>query len=107
LFDRWTTPPREEAIQFNRASRIASLSLPDLPESSDLAIFAEPIEKLRKSTAYPYGLTEQKIQLLKEAGIDTVGKLVEADDARLDAIPKIGRPTVTRIRHVLGQALWM
>lgn len=107
LFERWTTPPREEAIQFNRASRIASLALPEMPESADLAIFAEPIEKLRKSAAYPYGLTEPKIQLLKDAGIDTVGRLVEVDDEQLDAIPGIGRSTVTRIRHVLGQALWM
>ncbi|WP_147451585.1 helix-hairpin-helix domain-containing protein [Corallococcus llansteffanensis] len=107
LFDRWTTAPREEAVQFNKASKLASIPLPALPESADLAIFNEPIEKLGKSPAYPYGLTRQKIQVLTEAGIHTVGDLAEVDDETLDALPKIGDAMVQRIRNVLGQAIWM
>ncbi len=107
LFDRWTSTPREEAVQFNKASKLATIQLPELPESADLAIFHQPIEKLRKSPAYPYGLTEQKIQVLTEAGIHTVGDLAETDDSTLDALPWIGKAMVRRIRNVLGQAIWM
>ena len=107
LFDRWTGTAREEPVQFNRASKLASLSLPELTDASELAILMEPIEKLRKSAAYPYGLTEQKIQVLTEAGIRTVGDLADSDDDTLDALPRIGKAMVERIRHVLGQAIWM
>lgn len=107
LFDRWTSQPREEAVQFNKASKLAAIPLPTLPESADLAIFNEPIEKLGKSPAYPYGLTTQKIQVLTEAGINTVGDLAETDDETLDALPSIGKAMVKRIRNILGQAIWM
>ncbi|WNG43293.1 helix-hairpin-helix domain-containing protein [Archangium minus] len=107
LFDRWTLPTREEAVQYNKASKLAAVTLPTLPESADLAIFNEPIEKLKKSPAYPYGLTEQKIQILTNAGIHTVGDLAEADDKTLDELPKIGSAMVSRIRNILGQAIWM
>ena len=107
LFDRWTGSAREEPVQFNKASKLASLSLPELNDASELAILMEPIEKLRKSAAYPYGLTEQKIQVLTEAGIRTVGDLADTDDDALDSLPRIGKAMVERIRHVLGQAIWM
>ncbi|MCY1033280.1 hypothetical protein OV207_17635 [Corallococcus sp. BB11-1] len=107
LFERWTMHPREEAVQFNKTSKLAAIQLPALPESAELAIFNEPIDKLGKSAAYPYGLTAQKLQVLTEAGIRTVGDLAETDDKTLDALPKIGRAMVTRIRNVLGQAIWM
>jgi DNA-directed RNA polymerase alpha subunit len=94
-------------VQFNKASKLASLSLPALKDGSELAILMEPIEKLRKSAAYPYGLTEQKIQVLTEAGIRTVGDLADTDDNALDSLPRIGKAMVERIRHVLGQAIWM
>lgn len=107
LFDRWTSGQREEPVQFNRASKLSTIVLPQLTDDSELAILNEPIEKLRKSEAYPYGLTEQKIQVLSEAGIRTVGDLATTDDDTLDALPKIGKAMVSRIRHVLGQAIWM
>jgi hypothetical protein len=107
LFDRWTSSSREEPVQFNKSSKLASVSLPVLAESAELAILAQPIEKLSKSDAYPYGLTTQKIQVLKEAGIHTVGDLSDTDDSKLDALPKIGPAMVIRIRNILGQAIWM
>lgn len=107
LFEQWTAKLREEPVQFNRASRLAAFELPALPESADLAIFDEPIDKLMKSNAYPYGLTPQKIEILTEAGINTVGDLAEADDQTLDKLPWIGPANVKRIRNVLGQAIWM
>ena len=107
LYERWTSLPREEAVQFNKSSKLTGITLPMLPETANLAIFQEPIDKLGKSRAYPYGLTQQKIQVLKEAGLSTVGDLAEADDDTLDSLPKIGKAVVERIRNVLGQAIWM
>jgi hypothetical protein len=107
LFKGWISSSREEAVQFNKASKLAAIALPPLPESADLAIFNQPIEKLKKSDAYPYGLTARKIQVMTEAGILTVGDLVETDDQKLDSLPTIGRAMVQRIRNVLGQAIWM
>ncbi len=107
LFNGWTSSTREEAVQFNKASKLATITVPVLPESPDLAIFNEPIGKLKKSYAYPYGLTASKIQVLTKAGYHTVGDLVETDDQTLDSLPTIGRAVVQRIRNVLGQAIWM
>jgi hypothetical protein len=107
LLDLWTAGPREEPVQYNKASKLATLNLPELEDSSDLAIFGEPIHKLKKSNAYPYGLTPQKISALTKAGIHTIGELADASDSTLDAITSIGPAMVRRIRNVLGQAIWM
>jgi DNA-directed RNA polymerase alpha subunit len=72
-----------------------------------MGILDSQIDILQKSRAYPYGLTEYRIQLLKEAGIKTVGELVELDDSRLYAIYDIGEDWVRRIKYVVGQAIWM
>jgi len=94
-------------VQYNKASKLAGLSLPELSDSSALAIFDEPIRKLEKSNAYPYGLTEQKIYVLTKAGIQTIGDLADASDESLDAISTIGPAIIRRIRNILGQAIWM
>lgn len=107
LFKGWTSSIREEAVQFNKASKLATITVPVLPESPDLAIFNEPIGKLGKSYAYPYGLTARLIQVLTQAGIETVGDLAETNDQRLDSLRGIGPAMVQRIRNVLGQAIWM
>ncbi|MBI4820613.1 MAG: ATP-binding protein [Deltaproteobacteria bacterium] len=107
LFDLWTASTREEAVQFGKASKLSSVSLPELPDTADLAIFSEPVSKLHKSNVYPYGLTDHKIKVLAKAGIKSVGDLADADDAALDALPTIGPAMVKRIRTVLGQAIWM
>lgn len=52
-------------------------------------------------------LSDHKIQLLQTAGYATVGALVDAPDADLDAIYGIGEATLVKIRNVLGQAIWM
>ncbi|MGC8400530.1 DNA-directed RNA polymerase subunit alpha C-terminal domain-containing protein [Enterobacter mori] len=72
-----------------------------------MAIFSEDISALSKSNAYPYGLSSQKIQLLKDASYNVVGDLVEATDDQLQQIRGIGAATVFKIRNVLGQAIWM
>lgn len=107
LYDRWSEKSREEAIQFSKGSKLSDIPVPETPPSGDLAIFTQGIGALSKSNAYPYGLSLQKIQLLEEAGYQTVGALVEASDEDLDSIRGIGVATVLRIRNVLGQAIWM
>ncbi|WP_201285677.1 DNA-directed RNA polymerase subunit alpha C-terminal domain-containing protein, partial [Klebsiella pneumoniae] len=83
------------------------VTLPTALPEIELAIFSEDISSLIKSNAYPYGLSEQKIQLLRDAGYNTVGELVEATDEQFHKIRGIGSATVYRIRNVLGQAIWM
>jgi hypothetical protein len=107
LYEQWTSGIREEPVQYNKASKLASMVLPELADSADLAIFDEPIRKLQKSNAYPYGLTEQKISVLTKADIKTIGDLAEASDEFLDGLSTIGPAMVKRIRNILGQAIWM
>lgn len=108
LLEKWISSPREEAIQFGKGSKLGDIAIPEAPLTSDLKIFSNNIDTLNKSnTAYPYGLSDHKIQLLHDAGFTTVGDLVDATDDELDAIYGIGRVTLLRIRNVLGQAIWM
>lgn len=107
LFDKWSGSGRDEAIQFSKGSRLSEVTLPTALPEIELAIFSEDISSLIKSNAYPYGLSEQKIQLLRDAGYNTVGELVEATDEQFHKIRGIGSATVYRIRNVLGQAIWM
>ncbi|RQT55079.1 hypothetical protein DF050_09800 [Burkholderia cepacia] len=105
--DQWTLYAREEAIQFSRGSKLSDIELPDTSDDADLAIFSEEITVLKQSNAYPYGLSDHKIQLLRDAGYRTVGDLIDAPDDELDGVYGIGEATLLRIRNVLGQAIWM
>jgi len=105
LFDRWGL--RTDPTEFNRGSDIHKMPMPIPNENGELGILAMPIETLRKSNAYPYGLTENKIDALKTTGINTVGDLAGKTDEELDAIRTVGQATVRRFRDVLGQAIWM
>lgn len=107
LFERWSGEERDEPVDFHTSSPLSGIVVPVLKENADLAILAEPVDKLGKSNAYPYGLTENLIGSLRVAGFATVGSVASASDAELDAIPGIGPGFIARIRNVLGQAIWM
>ncbi|WLA08245.1 hypothetical protein MO328_18180 [Xanthomonas translucens] len=107
LFDRWCQRPREEAVQFGRSSALGFIKVPETPDMEDLAILDEPIETLLKSKLYPYGLSQQRIDALKESGFITVGDLALASDEDLDSIHYFGDASITRVRNVVGQAIWM
>lgn len=77
-----------------------------LPEGK-LQVFDLPIEKLEKSSIYPYGLTESKIEELKKEGFKTIGTLADASDQQLLEVATIGERWLERIRSVVGQAVWM
>lgn len=96
-----------DPAEIHSSSAILDIQLPPLPEEKELTILTLPIDCLKKSKAYPYGLTDSKISVLKEAGFDTVGKLADASDNQLSSLHGIGDKSLLRIRNVLGQAIWM
>lgn len=108
LFQEWNA----EAVGFvefhEKGDRLASIAAP-LPANSsgELAIFGKPIDTLRKSAAYPYGLTDLKIQRLQHAGIRTVRDLATASDEQLLNIESVGQGFLQRFRSVVAQAIWM
>lgn len=106
LFDRWHE--REEPMEFHvKGTLFSGISTPEPDPTSDLGILNEPIETLRKSRVYPYGLTERLIEQLREDGKRTVGDLSRASDKELDRLAYVGKATIERMRSVVGQAVWM
>lgn len=106
LFDSWRKRESDD-IQFSSNSNLNTIDLPEIPEDKNLSILELPIEKLKKSDMFPYGITDNKLELLKEQGFDTVGKLAEAPDEVILKIDGIGERSLERFRSVLGQAIWM
>lgn len=107
LFERWRHD-KDEPVEFHvKGDKLAGVGVPEPDSTAELAILEEPIEKLRKSNAYPYGLTDHMITTLREAGKLTVKDLAETPDDQLDALPSIGPAKVKRIQNVVGQAVWM
>lgn len=107
LFDDWLQRAIQPVELHERGGHFADIEPPAPAESGDLEVFSLPVDTLAKSRAYPYGLTEQKLELLKAAGIGTIGDLATLSDRQLLSIDGIGDATVDRIRSVLGQAIWM
>lgn len=106
LYEKWHE--REEPVGYHvRGSKLAVIDLPPLGADAELAILAEPIDRLAISKAYPYGLTDQKTAILKSAGISTVGQLASATDRELKELDTVGEATVQRFRNVVAQAVWM
>ena len=106
LFTRWISHEKEYA-QIFRGGDIDNIRLPDLSDKKELDILNNPISVLRKSKAYPYGLTENKVLTLLSAEVDTVGQLAEMKDENLLKLEGIGPEWLKRIRNVQGQAIWM
>lgn len=107
LFDQWYARSGNPVEIHEKGTHFSGIDVPKPAESGDMEILRMPIEKLAKSTCYPYGLTNQKIDRLKEAKIDTVGQLANASDEDLLHIESVGEMTLDRFRSVVGQAIWM
>lgn len=84
-----------------------AIKLPQPGETKELGILAKPIDILHKSKAYPYGLTYNKIDTLKGAGILTVGQLAETSDEEILNLDRISSGWLSRIKSLIGQAIWM
>jgi len=106
LFNAWKQQ-NESAEIHHRNSSILKIQLPELPKEKEPAILNLGIQKLKKSKAYPYGLTDDKFSTLNESGFDTIGKLADASDEQLKALNGIGDKWIQRLRNVVGQAIWM
>lgn len=107
LFDQWFEGSGNPAELHERGSAFEGIDVPEPKDVGDMAILGMGVEILAKSRSYPYGLTEQKILRLKEAGITTVGQLATASDEQLRDIDGVGDVFVDRFRSVVGQAIWM
>jgi hypothetical protein len=106
LYKKWTLEITEP-LEFHRGSKLQLVKLPTEEGPEQLGVFNLSIEKLAKSQAYPYGLTDAKIDVLRAAKFTTIGGLASASDAQLDALYGVGPAAVQRIKNVVGQAIWM
>lgn len=107
LFNEWQNPNPEQPSDIHISSGIINIEQPlPLPEV-ELQILNIGIEKLAKSNAYPYGLTENRISELQQAGFLKIGQLADASDKDLKEVNTIGDKWLERIRSVVGQAVWM
>ena len=107
LFREWQDPNPEQPSDIHASSGIITLEQPAPLSEVELQVFSLDIDRLAKSSAYPYGLTENRIQELKAAGFETIGQLAEASDEKLTAVNGIGDKWLERIRSVVGQSVWM
>jgi hypothetical protein len=107
MIEEWAEGVSEPAELHVSRLAFQGIKLPALPDEHGLAILDKPVTVLRKSAAYPYGLTANLIERLQAADITTVGQLANTTDRNLDQIEYIGGATIKRIRDVVFQAIWM
>jgi hypothetical protein len=98
---------KSEPFEEHITGRMLKIVIPPPSGEVELKILSESVSCLKKSNAYPYGLTQRMITALRGTGIKTVKDLSETSDAKLDAISYVGVATIKRIRNVVGQAVWM
>lgn len=109
LYTEWMNP-RVEDVQFAaNSSAFNEIVLPEIGKNDNLGlgILDLDISELKKSAVFPYGLTDDKIQRLKENGYNKVGQLASATHEELLKIYRVGDRTIERIRNVVEQAIWM
>lgn len=107
MIDEWLGTGTEPAEIHSSGNTFQGITLPRLPEEHGLAILGKPVTVLKKSTAYPYGLSPAVIDRLVKDGLLTVGELANSSDARLDKVDYIGPVRIKDIRDVVYQAIWM
>lgn len=106
LFNRLIST-ETQFTQLHKGSFLEKISLPAVSELKDLGILEFDLDVLKKSKAYPYGLTPRRIEVLHEAGINTVGELAETADEFILGLDSISYGWLNRIKSVVGQAIWM
>lgn len=108
LASQWTRTT-EEAYELRYTNNeFAKIEIPaPALDERDLAILSKPISILKKSPTYPYGLTEDKVERLENAGLTTIKDVAEAEDNTILAINMVGKASLKRIKDVVYQAIWM
>jgi hypothetical protein len=107
IFNAWISPEARFSEIHEKGEHFTDVQVPLPATSEELSILGYGIDTLRKSRAYPYGLTDLKIERLMAAGIQTIGELASASTEDLLQIESIGSVFVDRIRSVVAQAVWM
>lgn len=106
LLGEWTDDADEPAEIYS-ANPTLNVPVPAPDMSRSLAVLGLPIEVLKKSNAYPYGLTELKVQVLRQAGILSVEDLARAPDSAIRSLDGVGEKMFQRIKNTVAQAIWM
>lgn len=107
LFEEWMNDAGSFVEFHEKGDRLSEVEASEPSADTELAILGMPVNILRKSPAYPYGLTPLKIERLESAGIKTVRDLATASDDDLLAIESVGQAFLDRFRSVVAQAIWM
>ncbi len=107
VFRDWINTTSDQPTDIHSSSGVIATVQPPPSANEELAVLFLPIDKLEKSTTYPYGITNQRIIELKAAGFNTIGDLADASDDELKSVNTIGDKWLQRIRSVVGQAVWM
>lgn len=107
LFQKWMAG-NDEPLQIHSKGQIMSkIKLPDLAADQDPEILADPIDTLKKSSIYPYGLSDLMVGKLHGANIHTIRDLYEASDEQLDDIAYIGDYRIKHFKNLVAQAIWL
>ena len=108
LFEEWCAKAKEPIQLHIKGALFSGTKLPPVPlGDADLQIFDQRVDALKKSKAYPYGLSEALITRLIDANIKTVGDLYSATEEELDAIDYIGETRVKQMKNLVSQAIWL
>ena len=106
LFGDWTMDSDEPAEIYS-SSPTLNVKVPGPDMNRSLAVLDLGVNSLQKGKTYPYGLTEQKIIVLEQAGIRTISDLARCSDSNLLSLQGIGDKMLHRIRNTVAQAIWM
>lgn len=107
LYRRWKSNTREPLQLHIKGPAFSTIAMPEFNGSDEPEILDDQVEQLRKSPAYPFGLSDRIIERLKLAGINTIRELDLAADDRLDDIGYIGPYRIRLIRNAVAQAIWL
>lgn len=107
IYHAWKSSSEEPAQIHVKGAALSAVRMPSLPGNADLGILNHPVTTLRKSAAYPYGLTDRMIEKLQEAEIHSVRDLYEAPEERLDGLSYVGEHRIRQFKHAVAQAIWL
>jgi hypothetical protein len=107
IYQKWKASTEEPIQLHSKGVVLANITMPELTEGLEPEILSDPIDTIRKSSAYPYGLSDRMIEKLHEAAIHTIRDLYEAPEGQLDDIPYIGEYRVRQLKNIVAQAIWL
>jgi hypothetical protein len=107
LYNAWMDGKQDDTQFAFNSTAFDKVVLGEPDTSQDISILNLSISKLKKSKAFPYGLTDAKIERLTAQGWKTVGELAEKSEEELCRLEMVGPKTALRIKNTVDQAIWM